>query len=87
MARQNIAPPDQDTLAAMWQLDGGDTTQEFEGIVGSSEPLITTLNLRADCGANRFVGRHTQSRGIARKKCLRQPKISRIPAFSTEPLA
>ena len=45
MARQNITPRDQDTFAAMWQLDGGDTTQEFEGIVPSSEPLIMTLNL------------------------------------------
>ena len=42
--RAKYTPPDQDTFAAMRQLDRGDTTQEFEGIVGSSEPLITTLN-------------------------------------------
>src|SRR6516225_1725030 len=45
MSRQNIPPHNHGGFAAIMCLEGGSFTQEFEGIVGSSEPLIATLNL------------------------------------------
>jgi len=45
MPRQNIPPQNHDGFTAMWCLEDGSPTREFEGIVGSSEPLIATLNL------------------------------------------
>ena len=45
MASQTMIFPDQDTVAATWCLDDASSGQEFEGMVGSSGPLLRTLQL------------------------------------------
>jgi len=45
MASQSIVLPDQNTLGEMCWLEDANPRREFEGIVGSSEPLLSTLEL------------------------------------------